>query len=152
VPEGAGPNLTEDAVVASRFELAVDNSHIAGFSELAGISSGLEVVDFLESTPYEVILKKLPGKMSPPTIVLKRRMTKNPELFTWHRMAVRGKLSDARKSATLSILNSQHEVVAKFTITGAWPSKIEIGGLRAGASEVLFETVTLVCESIERTE
>jgi hypothetical protein len=32
----------------------------------------------------------------------------------------------------------------------AWPAKIEIGALKAGASEVLMETVTIVCESLQR--
>ena len=32
----------------------------------------------------------------------------------------------------------------------AWPAKIEIGALKAGASEVLMETVTFVCEHIQR--
>jgi hypothetical protein len=32
----------------------------------------------------------------------------------------------------------------------AWPSKLEIGALKAGSSEVLWETVTLVCEMIQR--
>jgi T4-like virus tail tube protein gp19 len=40
--------------------------------------------------------------------------------------------------------------VAKYYLESAWPAKIEIGGLKAGASEVLYETVTLTCEHIHR--
>jgi hypothetical protein len=32
----------------------------------------------------------------------------------------------------------------------AWPSKLEIGALKAGSSEVLMETVTIVSERIQR--
>jgi phage tail-like protein len=151
VAEGAGPNLVQDAVVASRFQLVLDGTNFAGFTELSGISSGLEVVDFMESTETGVVIKKLPGKVTLPTIVLKRRMTVNPELFAWHTLAVKGKLPEARKTGTLSVMNSEGKEVAKFQILDAWPSKIEIGAMRAGASEILFETVTIVCESIERT-
>ena len=40
--------------------------------------------------------------------------------------------------------------VARYHLEMAWPSKLEVGGLKAGASEVLMETVTLVCEHIQR--
>jgi hypothetical protein len=41
--------------------------------------------------------------------------------------------------------------VARYHLTEAWPAKIEIGALKAGASEVLMEKVTIVCEFIQRT-
>ena len=40
--------------------------------------------------------------------------------------------------------------MARYHLEMAWPSKLEVGGLKAGASEVLMETVTLVCEHIQR--
>jgi hypothetical protein len=44
---------------------------------------------------------------------------------------------------------------ARFSITidsvePAWPSKLEIGALTAGASTITLETVTIVAEQIER--
>ena len=35
-------------------------------------------------------------------------------------------------------------------LTNAWPSKLEIGALKAAAPSVLTETVTLVAEFIQR--
>ena len=46
--------------------------------------------------------------------------------------------------------NTKGEPVARYRLTEAWPSKIEIGALKAGASEVLMEKITLVCEFIQR--
>ena len=46
--------------------------------------------------------------------------------------------------------NTKGDPVARYHLTNAWPSKLEIGGLKAGSSEVLMETVTIVCERIER--
>ena len=37
-----------------------------------------------------------------------------------------------------------------YHLTDACPSKIEIGALKAGAPEVLMETVTMTCEFIQR--
>jgi phage tail-like protein len=56
----------------------------------------------------------------------------------------------ARKSCSLVMYNVDGKPVARYHMHNAWPSKIEIGALKAGASEVLMETVTIVCEHIER--
>jgi phage tail-like protein len=48
------------------------------------------------------------------------------------------------------MFNSEGKPVAKYWLEKAWPSKMELAGLKAGASEVLMETVTLTCEYIQR--
>jgi phage tail-like protein len=40
--------------------------------------------------------------------------------------------------------------VARFHLEHAWPSKLEIGGLRAEGNEVAVESLTLVHEGLER--
>jgi phage tail-like protein len=149
-PTGVGQNQDQDALTAARFELAIDGHSVASFSELSGISSSVDAVDFISSDEKGNLLKKLPGKRTPPTITLKRGMTKNIEMAAWHELVVLGDVAGARKSCTLTMYNTKGEGVAKYQITEAWPAKIEIGALKAGASEVLMETVTLVCEFIQR--
>jgi phage tail-like protein len=147
---GVGSGQEYDALTAARFELTIDGHSVAQFSELSGISSAIDVVDFIESNAKETILKKLPGKRTPPTVTLKRGMNKNIELSAWHELVVLGDVAAARKSCSLTMFNTKGEPVARYHLTEAWPAKIEIGALKAGASEVLMETVTLVCEFIQR--
>jgi phage tail-like protein len=147
---GVGAGQEYDALTAARFELTIDGHSVAQFSELSGISSAIDVVEFIESNAKETILKKLPGKRTPPTVTLKRGMTKNIELSAWHELVVLGDVAGARKSCSLTMFNTKGEPVARYHLTEAWPAKIEIGALKAGASEVLMETVTLVCEYIQR--
>jgi phage tail-like protein len=147
---GVGPGQDNDALTAARFELSIDGHAMAKFSELAGISSAVDVVDFIESTDKEVALKKLPGKRTPPTVTLKRGMTKNLEMAAWHELVIMGDVAAARKSCSLAMFNTKGDPVARYHLTDAWPAKIEIGALKAGASEVLTETVTIVCEFIQR--
>ncbi len=40
--------------------------------------------------------------------------------------------------------------VARYLFENAWPAKIELGAVKAGAGEVLMETVTLTAESLQR--
>ncbi len=48
------------------------------------------------------------------------------------------------------MFNSGGRPVARYFLANAWPSKIELSALKAGASEALMETVTLTAESIQR--
>jgi phage tail-like protein len=147
---GVGGNQDYDALTAARFEISVDGHSFAVFSELAGISSAVDVVDYISSSANEVILKKLPGKRTPPTVTLKRGMTKNIEMAAWHELVILGDVAAARKSCSLTMFNTKGDPVARYHLTDAWPAKVEIGALKAGASEVLMETVTMTCEFIQR--
>ena len=147
---GLGPSQPNDALTAARFSITIDGYEIAAFSELAGITTEVKPVDFLESTDKEVIFKKLPGQRVPPHIVLKRGKNAGMELWAWHEAVLQGDIVAARKSASLVMYNTDGKPVARYHMEHAWPAKIEIGALKAGASEVLMETVTIVCERLQR--
>jgi phage tail-like protein len=139
-----------DAITAARFSIVIDGYQIASFSELIGISTEVEPVELLESTEKEVMLKKLPGKRKPPTLTLKRGKNQSMELWLWHEAVLMGDIMAARKSCSLVMYATDGTPVARYHLEMAWPSKLEVGALKAGASEVLMETVTLVCEHIQR--
>jgi phage tail-like protein len=150
VPGGLGPQQPNDALTAARFSITIDGYEIASFSELSGITTEVESVDFLESTDKEVVFKKLPGRRRPPTLVLKRGKNNGMELWAWHEAVLLGDIVAARKSCSLVMYNYDGKPVARYHLTDAWPNKLEVGALKAGASEVLMETVTIVCENIQR--
>ena len=141
---------TSDALTAARFSITIDGSEIATFSELTGITTSVDVVDFIESSDKEVVMRKLPGKRNPPTVVLKRGKNNSMELWAWHESVLQGNMAAARRSCSLVMYNVDGKPVARYHLEDAWPAKIEIGALKAGASEVLMETVTMVCEHIQR--
>ena len=147
---GLGASQPNDAITAARFSLTIDGVEIAQFSELQGITTEVEPVELMESSDKDVILKKLPGKTKPATLVLKRGKNSSMELWAWHEAVLMGNIVAARKSCSLTMYNTDGKPVARYHCEHAWPSKLEIGGLKAGASEVLMETVTIVCERIQR--
>jgi phage tail-like protein len=147
---GLGPNQPNDAITAARFSLTIDGVEIAAFSELQGITSEVKPVELMESSDKEVILKKLPGKTEPATIVLKRGKNNSLELWAWHEAVLSGNIVAARKSCSLVMYSTEGKPVARYHLEHAWPSKLEIGALKAGSSEVLMETVTIVSERIQR--
>ncbi|RSS52884.1 phage tail protein [Streptomyces sp. WAC06614] len=140
----------QDALTAARFSITIDGYEIASFSELSGITTEVEAVDYLSSSDKEVIFKKLPGKAKPPTVVLKRGKSSGLELWAWHQSVLSGEINIARKSCSLVMYSFDGTPVARYYLFAAWPSKLEVGALRAGSSEVLMETVTIVCERLQR--
>jgi len=140
----------QDALTAARFSITIDGSEIATFSELQGITTSVEVVDFIESSDKEVVMKKLPGRRNPPTVVLKRGKNNSMELWAWHESVLQGNMAAARRSCSLVMYNVDGKPTARYHLEDAWPAKIEVGALKAGASEVLMESVTLTCTHIQR--
>jgi phage tail-like protein len=135
----------DDPIAVSRFSLTSDGTEIAIFSDLGGISSGIDP-SALELAGGTI---KLPGKRVPPSVTLTRGMTNGAELWSWQDAALSG-AAGGRKDADLVMYASDGTPVARYHLQNAWPSKLQIGALKAGASEVLLETVTLVCEHIQR--
>ncbi len=149
--QGAAAPPDGDALTAARFELSIDGHSIASFSELAGISSGFNIdeLELITRGGGETLIK-LPGKRTPPTVTLKRGMTRNIEMAAWHELVLLGDVAAAKKNVSLVAYNAAGEPVARYHLTDAWPAKLEINTLTAGASQVLMETVTMTCEFIQR--
>jgi phage tail-like protein len=139
-----------DVVTANRFSLTIDGYEIATFHELSGIVSEIDASEHWETSEHGIDRFKLAGKFKPPTIVLKRGMNGSLEMWSWHESVRTGMIGAARRSCSLTMFNSEGQPVGKYWLEKAWPSKIELAGMKAGASEALIETVTLTCEYIQR--
>jgi phage tail-like protein len=140
-----------EALAAARFSISIDGVEIAQFSELVELKSGLDpsALSLGLDPKRKLVLKKLPGKRPPPTVTLKRGMTGDLGIAAWHSDAAGGR-AEARRNAELAFYGAQGETVARYYLESAWPSLVEISGVKSGGTQILLETVTLVCENVER--
>jgi phage tail-like protein len=127
-----------------RTSIVIDGVEIAAFGELVAIRSGND--DILELGGGRLVL---PRSRTLPTAVLRRAHTADMGIWSWHLAALQNAPA-ARKSCSLVMYDAENKPVARYHLENAWPAKVEIGALKAGASEVLMETVTLVAEQIQR--
>ena len=139
-------------VGAARFALVVEGRELAIFGDLVGLSSGFETSQLELTVGGSAPKLNLPGKRTPPTVVLKRGMTSEMELWDWHDDAIENG-SRAWKDATIVMFDYDGSPVASWSLTNAWPSKVEIETLaRGGGQNIPFEKVTLVSERLVRMD
>ena len=147
------PSLPNDALASYHFAVEIDNTEIAQFSELSGITSEIDVIDLKENGfDGKPVQKKLPGMRKPPTITLKRAKSASMDLWNWHYAMYQGKVSDARRNGSVILYDFEYGEVARYNFINGWVSKISMGAAKAGANEVLTEECTIVCEELTRVK
>ena len=146
----AGTAQTPPVISASSFVINIDGLSEVTFSELSGINSEVEAVEYISSdTSGNIIHTKQFGKTKPPKITMKRAVDDQGSgvLWGWHQLVLLGDPA-ASKSCTLALKDAQRNTLLSYTLENAWVSKIDISGLKSGASEVVMQTVEIVCDSI----
>ena len=104
-----------------RFRVEIDGIQQGGFAECSGLGSEIQVEEYREGNEKSLALRKLPGKVIYPDIVLKWGVTDSRELYNWHLDVINGKLE--RKNGSIVLLNDQGEEKLRWNFFDAWPSK-----------------------------
>jgi phage tail-like protein len=139
-----------DQLTVARFSIVVDGVELAAFSGLEGITTEIEASVAIQSGVKQPIGATI-GTPKLPMVELERGLTADMRLSAWHESA-RQSDPESRKSCSLVMYNVDGKPVARYHMENAWPAKIEIGALKAGATEVLMERATFVCEELRRVD
>ena len=132
-----------------RFRVEIDGIQQAAFSEVTGIESTVEPIDYRVGTdPTHV--RKLPGMTKYSPITLKWGVTDSSELHDWHEEIINGVIK--RKSVSITLVNEDGKDGARWEVRDAWPSKYHGADLNAKGNEVVIELLELVNEGIERVK
>lgn len=142
-----------EALTGAMFQVDVLGLGSAVFSELGGITSEVEATEYTEAGAKGPEFGRFIGKAKPPTVTLKRAMSSGPDsawVWAWHIQA-RGASAAAYKHATLKLFSANKGMdkpVKIYELANAFPTKVEINGMKAGGSEVVLQTVVLQCDEI----
>jgi phage tail-like protein len=127
------------------FLVEFDGITQAGFSEVTGLASEVEIMTYREGGDARV--RKLPGLAKFPNVILKRGFTADRALWDWHRTALDGAVQ--RRTVRITLLDGGREPVARWILTDAWPAKWQGPDLDARSSGITIESVELVHEGLE---
>lgn len=147
------PELPQDALIAGRFSIEIDSVSIAQFQEVSGLVSEVDKVELKENDGKgRPVLKVMIGAKKAPTLTLKRAANASKDLWDWHQAALDGKLAGARRNGSIVQYDFTFTEVTRYNFTNAWVSKLELAGLKAGDNNPATESVTIVCETLERVK
>ena len=136
-----------DAAVGHSFGLELDGVQVAMLTEVTGLGWEREVIEMREGGDPGAI-RRLPGRMKPGQVTLARGLTTDLTFEQWMRDPV--PVGRPRRAVSLALFDGQGRAVARYHLEHAWPSKLEVSGLRSGGAEVAVETLTLVHEGLAR--
>ena len=130
-----------------RFLVEIEGIQQAAFAECSGLGSEIEVVDYREGGEGSPV-RKVPGRVRYPDIVLKWGVTDSRELYNWHLQLINGTL--VRKNGSIVLLDDQGQPKVRWNFADAWPSKWEGPRLSARDDDIAIESMTLTCERLEQ--
>jgi phage tail-like protein len=135
-----------DASLAT-FLFEVDTITIGSFMEVSGLEVTVETEDVVEGGENGFV-HKLPGRMTWPTITLKRGVTRQDELLRWLN-ASSGETFAAnsntltRKSAAITLLDRTGARIMAWNFVDAFPVKWSGPSFASEAAEAPSETLEI---------
>jgi len=147
VPAAVTATASADTILdAPHFVLSVKGTPIASFGELSAVTGQTQpALSF--SPDGQIQHTKQYGQTHPPTITLTRGVGISNALWQWHIAALAGQPT-ARTDATITVYDAGGHALMTYLLYNAWPTKLEIAGLKAG-TDIVHESVTLTCDSIQ---
>lgn len=139
-------NERKDPFRGYNFVLEIDNIARGAFSEVGGLTSEGDAVDYREGSDVQSNPRKLPGPRKYTNLTLKRGMTDDKSLWQWYTNIVNG-VPD-RRNVSITLMNEQRQAVLRWHVENAWINKIEGPSFKASSNEVAMESVELVHEGL----
>jgi phage tail-like protein len=136
-----------DTAVGHSFGLEVDGVSVSMLTEVVGLGWERDVIEVREGGDPDTT-RRVPGRMKPGEVTVRRGLTTDLGFEQWMRDPV--PVGQPRRSVSLALFDSQGRAVARYHLENAWPSKLEVTGLRSGGTEIAVESLTLVHEGLER--
>jgi phage tail-like protein len=128
------------------FRVELAGLTVAAFTEVSGLESEAEVIEYREGGDGRV--RKLPGLRKYANIVLKRGLTQDVELWNWHKDVLEG--NESRRNGSVILLDEHGQEAVRWNFWNAWPCRWEGPNLNARSNDVAIETLELAHEGLER--
>ena len=143
----SGSPARNDDLRLSALQVAVtfDGMPTAFFRSVSGLSMEIEVVEFREGGESGAV-HKIPGRVKYPNIVLKQGFAGASDLQKWAFRIAAGQFE--HKNATIVISDQRSQVVARYTLTNAWPTKWSAPDFDATSNDVAIETIEIAHEGL----
>lgn len=141
------PTARTDPYRGFNFRVEVDNTTVASFSEVSGLTADGDAVDYREGKDGANSVRKLVGLRKYGVITLKRGYTKDGTLWDWYSAVATG-AANARRSGSIVLRDETQTDVIFFHFTNGFLNKIQGPDFKAAGNEIAIESAELVVESL----
>ncbi len=118
-----------------------------GFTEVSGLSIGIEPINYQEDDSKESAFQKMPGRVIYNNVILKRGIVfSDNEFYTWMNTIKLNNIE--RRDLTITLLDENLEPSMVWRLKNAFPIKIEWSPLRADANEAAIESIEVTHEGL----
>lgn len=157
------PNfLEEDTLIAQNFFLEIDGDVITYLSGVSGLDIEMEHSEVTQvTTDGRKVIRKMLGKATKaPDLQLTRVAPSDAtadDMWKWFSAIYQKGMPVAdrtmqRKNGSIVLFDSTGKEIARFNFYNGWPSKIATDALSVDSNDPVKETITLVCERLERVK
>jgi phage tail-like protein len=137
-----------DPFRAFNFKMEVQGVTEGHFTEVDGLEAKVTPISYREAGNSQVV-HFVPGRTEYGAITLRYGLTRSRELYDWFMTGIKGKVQ--RKNISIVLLDSDGTTeVLRWNMVNAWVTQWRGALLDAQSQEVAIESLTLVCETLER--
>jgi phage tail-like protein len=135
------------------FIVEIGGQEVGGFSEVSGLDSENQPIEYREGSEGVNAPRKLPGIERYSNVVLKRGITGNSYFWEW-RKQVRdgGGAFPPVRNVVVKLLNEKADrskPAMSWTLTNAWPTKLTGPQLNAKGNEIAIEQLDLCVDRVD---
>jgi phage tail-like protein len=141
------PAQRDDPYKAFNFLVEIDGITVAAFSEVSGLESETDVIEYRVGGDTNTV-RKLPGLTRYANIVLRRGVTQDAELWNWRRTVEEGAVD--RRNGSIVLLDDDRTPVLRWNFFRGWISKWVGPTLNAKGNDVAIETLEIAHEGLTR--
>lgn len=145
----AFPGQTDGAVGHS-FGLEFDGVMIKQITEVSGLKMEQDKIELKQNTnDGKYSITNLPGRPKAGQLSVSRALTADKSFETWINDSRFGKMGQVRKTGSVIVFDYEGSEVKRYNLVNAWPVSLEVNTMKAGATDVLTEKLTISFEELK---
>lgn len=144
--DGSTQSTSEWPIPKFRFEVKWD-SEVMAFQEVSGLDVEAQPIEYRAGNSPTFSVQKMPGIKKYSDITMKKGVFKSDNKF-WDWFNEIKMNTVKRVPVTISLLDEEGNPTMVWTLTNAWPTKIQGTDLKSTGNEVAVETIVIAHEGL----
>ena len=143
------PRRPDDPLAGFNFLLESGGLLRAGFSEITGLNSESDVIDYRNGND-DFANRRIAGMKKFGPVTLKSGVAASPDqdFLNWRRTVETADIQ--RRDISIILLDESRQEQVRYNLRAAWPSKWVGPDLKSGASEIAIEQLEIQHEGVSQ--